>query len=72
MVGRNTNIYFQEETYNRLRQITGGKVSRFVNEAVEEKLSNVEKAKKEEAKINLIKGYKKVARSKEMQEEDKI
>jgi len=72
MVGRNTNVYFQEEVYNRLRQITGGKISKFVNEAVGEKIKKAEKAKEEDLKKRLIKGYKKVAKSKKMQAEDKI
>ncbi|CAJ0746980.1 21013_t:CDS:2 [Entrophospora sp. SA101] len=35
---RNANIYFPEETYNKLRQVSGPKISRFVSEVVEEKL----------------------------------
>ncbi|KLL03251.1 MAG: hypothetical protein MRECE_22c021 [Mycoplasmataceae bacterium CE_OT135] len=32
MTGRNINIYFQEETYNKLRQIIRTReISRFVN-----------------------------------------
>jgi len=72
MTGRNTNIYFQEATYNRLRQITGSKISKFVNEAVEEKLKKIEKTKIEDLKKRLVKGYKKVAKNKEMRAEDKV
>jgi hypothetical protein len=74
MVSKVVKICFQEETYNRLRQMTNEKkVSKFVNEAVEEKLKRVEREKGEEAKRCLIKGgYQKVAKSKEMRAEDKV
>jgi len=68
MAGRNTNIYFQEETYKRLRQVTGEKISKFVNEAVEEKL---QKQKKEFQK-KLAEAYQRTAKSKAMKEESKI
>ncbi|CAG8600052.1 7572_t:CDS:2 [Ambispora gerdemannii] len=54
MVGRNTNIYFQEKTYNKFRQVVGAKVSRFVNEAVEEKLAQIQQQQREELWQKLI------------------
>lgn len=67
MAGRNKNIYFQEETYNRLLQITGaGKLSKFVNEAVEEKLRKTEQEKKEELRQKLIAGYKVQAKNEKL------
>jgi len=48
MSGRNANIYFQEKVYNKLRQLVGEKISRFVNEAVEEKLQKSEQKNQEE------------------------
>ncbi|CAG8583827.1 11178_t:CDS:2, partial [Ambispora gerdemannii] len=43
MAGRNANIYFPEETYNKLRQVAGPKISRFVSEAP---LPKIKKSKK--------------------------
>jgi post-segregation antitoxin (ccd killing protein) len=69
MTGRNANIYFPEETYNKLRQVAGVKISRFVSEAVEEKIQREEQQKKEEFQQKLIAGYKKVVQNKKIQEE---
>jgi len=39
MSGRNVNIYLPEETYNKIKNlIEQRKVSKFVSEAIEEKL----------------------------------
>ncbi|CAG8843598.1 18168_t:CDS:2, partial [Racocetra persica] len=57
-IGRNANIYFPEQTYNKLRQVAGVKISRFVAEAVEEKIEREERQKKEEFQKKLIAGYK--------------
>lgn len=65
MVGRNANIYFPEKTYNRLRQIAGPKISRFVSEAVEEKIQREEQGFQQ----GLIDGYKRVAKNKKLQKE---
>ena len=67
MVGRNTNIYFRESTYNKLWQVAEEKVSRFVNEAVEEKLDWVQQQQKEELRQKLITGYQKRVKSKNLQ-----
>jgi len=69
MAGRNANIYFPEETYNKLRQVAGPKISRFVSEAVEEKIQKTEQKKKEEFQKKLIAGYKAVAKNKKLQKE---
>ncbi|RHZ35991.1 hypothetical protein [endosymbiont GvMRE of Glomus versiforme] len=72
MAGRNANIYFPEKTYNKLRQVAGPKISRFVSEAVEEKIKREEQHKKEEFQKKLIAGYKKVAQNKKNQKEMEI
>ena len=65
MTGKNANIYFPEITYDKLRQVAGPKVSRFVTEAVEEKLMREEQIKKQQ----LIKGYQAQAKNKKLQKE---
>ena len=72
MTGKNANIYFPEETYDKLRQMAGTKISRFVSEAVEEKIKREEKQKKEQLRQQLIKGYQAVAKSRKRQKEDEI
>jgi hypothetical protein len=69
MTGKNANIYFSEKTYDRLRQVAGPKISRFVNEAVEEKLITEEQQKKEEFRQKLIADYQSIAKSKKIQKE---
>ena len=69
MAGRNTNIYFPEETYNRLREVAGVKISRFVSEAVEEKLQKTEQERKEDLKKKIIKGYQADAKNNKLQAE---
>ena len=69
MSGRNINIYLQEDLHKRLQPwIRERKVSKFINEAVVEKLAKAEKISKEK----LIAGYKSTARSKKMRAEDKV
>lgn len=67
MVGRNANIYFREEIYNKLRQIAGAKISPFVNEAVQEKLAQVQQQQKEELRQKLRVGYQKRVQNKDLQ-----
>ncbi|CAI2196157.1 12188_t:CDS:1, partial [Funneliformis geosporum] len=69
MVGRNANIYFPEATYNKLRQVAGTKISRFVSKAVEEKLTKEEQNQKEQLRQQLIKEYQAQAKSKKLQKE---
>src|SRR4051794_37370883 len=70
MTGRSVNIYLQEETYNRLRKLTGSrKISRFVDEAIIEKLTKEQEKSKEELKKKMIAGYKANARNKKLQAE---
>jgi len=69
MTGRNANIYFPEQTYNKLRQVAGVKISRFVAEAVEEKIERERQQQKEEFQKKLIAGYKRVAKNKKIQKE---
>ena len=70
MTGRNINIYFQEETYNKLRQtIKTRQVSRFVNTLVEEKLQKIHQQKEAELKQKTIASYQKAAQNKKLQKE---
>ena len=58
MSGRNVNVYLQEKTYSKLRQATNERqISRFVNEAIEEKLAR----KKAEAEKELEQAYQEIA-----------
>lgn len=68
MTGRNANIYFPEETYNKLKQVAGVRISRFVSEAVEEKIQK----EKEKFRQKLIADYQSVAESKKAQKEAEI
>jgi hypothetical protein len=72
MTGKNANIYFPEKTYDKLRQVAGSKISRFVSEAVEEKIKREEQQNKEKLKQQLIKDYQSVAESKKAQKEAEI
>ena len=72
MAGKNANIYFPESTYDKLRRIVGSKISRFVSEAVEEKIQKEEQQKKREFREKLIVGYKQVAQNKKIQKEMEI
>jgi hypothetical protein len=65
MTGRNTNIYFPETTYNKLKQVAGDKISRFVSEAVEEKLNR----SREQFRQQLVKDYQEAAQDKELNQE---
>jgi len=69
MSGRNINIYLREDLHKRLYPwIKERKVSKFINEAVAEKLAK----EKEISKEKLIAGYKSTAKSKKMRAEDKV
>jgi post-segregation antitoxin (ccd killing protein) len=72
MRGRNANIYFSEQTYNKLRQVAGVKISRFVNEAVEEKIKKEGQQKEEKFRQELIADYKSVVKSKKIQKEMEV
>ena len=67
MSGRSVNIYLQEDTYNQLRQVAGGrKISRFINEAVVEKLNKELERDKENFQQRLIRGYQAMAKNKKL------
>jgi len=72
MTGRNANIYFPEQTYNKLRQVAGVKISRFVSEAVEKKIKRKEQQKKKEFQKRLIEGYKTISKNKKIQKEQEV
>lgn len=69
MTGRNANIYFPEKTYDKLRQIAGLKISRFVSEAVEEKIQREGQQKKEKFHQKLVADYQSVAKSSKARKE---
>ncbi|WNE39989.1 MAG: hypothetical protein GBAus27B_000056 [Mycoplasmataceae bacterium] len=69
MSGRNMNVYFQEETYSKIKSLIAKReVSRFINEAVEEKLFQKAQKDKEELRKKLIAGYQRQAKNKKLQE----
>lgn len=62
MSGRNVNVYLQEKTYSKLRQVTNERqISRFVNEAIEEKLAR----EKAETEKELEQAYKEISQDQE-------
>jgi len=68
MVGRNMNVYFQEETYSKIKSlITKREISRFINEAVEEKLQKLQEQQKKELRKKLIVGYQIRTKNKNLQ-----
>ena len=70
MRGHNINIYFSEETYNRIKPlISQRKVSQFVNKAVEKELDKAKKKDKEQLRERLIVAYKRMAKNKKLQKE---
>ena len=67
MSGRSINIYLQEENYNQLRQVVGGrKISRFINESVVEKLNKELEKDKDNFQQRLIRGYQAMAKNKKL------
>lgn len=70
MRGHNINIYFSEETYNKIKPlIAQRKVSQFVNQAVEKELDKGKKKEKEKLRERLIVAYKRMAKNKKLQKE---
>ena len=71
MRGHNVNIYFSEETYNKIKSlIKQRKVSQFVNRAVEKELEKGQQKEREQLRQQLIKSYQAVAKSQKRQTED--
>jgi hypothetical protein len=67
MVGRSVNIYLQEDTYNQLRQVAGTRrISRFINEAVVEKLIKEKERGGEDFQRRLIRGYQAMTKNKKL------
>ena len=73
---RTLSIAIKENTYQELKSKIGvGKISAFVNQAVEKKLSELaqtEKKEKEELRQQLIAGYKVNAHNKKLQKELRV
>ncbi|RHZ35598.1 hypothetical protein [endosymbiont GvMRE of Glomus versiforme] len=70
---RTLSIAIKENTYQELKQKIGlGKISSFVNQAVEKELFELaqeEKKEKEELRQQLIKGYQAQVKNKKLQKE---
>jgi len=70
---RTLSIAIKENTYQHLKQkIKPGKISSFVNQAVEKKLKDLartEKLKKEQLRKKLIVAYQRQAKNKKLQKE---
>lgn len=70
MTGRNINIYLQDNLHKQLLPlIKERKVSKFINEAIAEKLTKEQKKEKEELKKKMIAGYQAIAKNKKLKEE---
>ena len=70
MRGHNVNIYFSEETYNKIKPlIKQRRVSQFVNKLVEKELEQEKKKEKEQLRERLIAAYKREAKNKALQKE---
>jgi hypothetical protein len=67
MTGRQVNIYLQEKAYNAVRQLVEPrKISRYINQAVEEKLAHGQRKNREELQQRLIRGYQAMAKNKKL------
>ena len=68
---RTLSIAIKENTYQELKRVVGnGKISSFVNQAVEKELIGVEKKRqkeKEQLRQQLIKGYQAQAKNRKLQ-----
>jgi len=70
MRGHNVNIYFSEETYNRIKPlIKQRKVSKFVNKLVEKELEQERRKEKEQLRERLVIAFKRMAKNKKLQKE---
>ena len=73
MSGRNVNIYFQEENYSKIEKlIKERRVSKLINQLVEEWDKNEKQLSKEELRQKMIEGYKQNAQNKKLQAELRI
>lgn len=70
MTGRQVNVYLQEKNYNAVRQLVGPRqISRYINQALEEKLAHEQNSAKEKLRQKLIADYKANAKNKKLQAE---
>lgn len=70
MTGRQVNIYLQEETYQNVKRLVGPRrISRYINEAVEARLSQEQKQKQTELQQKLIRGYQAMTQNKKLKKE---
>jgi len=67
---RTLSIAIKENTYQELKSKIGlGKISAFVNQAVEKELAKEQRKEKAELKEKLVAAYKRMARNKKLQKE---
>ena len=70
MTGRQVNVYLQEKTYSAVRQLVGPrKISRYINQALEEKLEQERNKTQDEFQQKLIRGCRAMAENKKLQKE---
>ena len=63
------NVYFQEDAYSKIKSLVAKReISRFINEAVEEKLQKKQLEEKEELRKKLIAGYQSRSKNKNLRE----
>ena len=73
MSGRNVNIYIQDETYNQIKDlILQRKASKFVDEAIREKLEKEKQQSKEEIRKRLIEEYKESVKNRSSEEKQAL
>lgn len=70
MTGRQVNIYLQEETYQNVKRLVGPRqISRYINEAIEARLSQEQSQKRKKLENQLIRGYQAMAKNKKIKKE---
>jgi hypothetical protein len=70
MTGRQVNIYLQEETYLAVRRLVGPRqISRYINEAIEARLTQEKAQKQAELESKLIRGYQAMAKNQKLKKE---
>jgi hypothetical protein len=70
MSGRNVNIYFQEENYQKIEKlIKERRVSKLMNQLVEDWDKKEKEQSKEELRLKIIEGYKEDSKNEKLQAE---
>ena len=70
MIDRQVSIYLQEKNYSAVRKLVGlSQISRYINQAVEEKLNREPQPNHEELQQKLARGYQAMARNQKLKAE---